>query len=193
MTDDSDALRSQVSAALYSLLSSAAVSSPISSLNLLANLISSSVNPPPLRLYELSRFDSILESLSVDWDHGTIILSHDKSGLTIMEFKLAPQAYNGSKKRKRPVDEEAESDSEADREHHERVERRNITPTVSSLSNLSKEMKEVYSILQRPTAKGKLLAEKVCLSGIIYQCTAQPYPSFSTGRMIETSNLYVLI
>jgi len=84
--------------------------------------------------------------------------------------KPAQVPYDGSsivsnpKKRKRPpVDEEAESreGSEHGQSSLEEEEIRPPKPTVSSLSNLSKEMKEIYEILQKPTAKGRLLAERV--------------------------------
>ena len=78
--------------------------------------------------------------------------------------------YDGSstmsnpKKRKRPpVDEEAESreGSEHGQSSLEEEEIHPPKPAVSSLSNLNKEMKEIYEILQKPTAKGRLLAEQV--------------------------------
>lgn len=71
-----------------------------------------------------------------------------------------PTASTSSRKRKR-VDEDAESDTEGDNEQLGESEKKEALPTVSSLSNLSKEMKEVYAMLQKPTAKGRLLAEQV--------------------------------
>jgi hypothetical protein len=52
-------------------------------------------------------------------------------------------------------------------------------PTVSSLSNLSKEMKEIYEILQKPTAKGRLLAEQVlsCLKYILSVWISHTHPA----------------
>jgi mRNA (2'-O-methyladenosine-N6-)-methyltransferase len=159
-----DPLKGVVSSALHSLVSSKSVSAPISSLNLLGKFIShSSRKPTPLRLHELSRFESILESLSDDWDHGTISLLRESSGLTVMDVKLSRHSPDSSsRKRKRPVDEEAESDAESDNNGPTELEKKSPIPTVSSLSYLSKEMKEIYAILQKPTAKGRLLAEQVC-------------------------------
>ena len=91
----------------------------------------------------------------------------------VLVKKLAQVPYDGGgtlsnpKKRKRPpVDEEAESreGSEHAQSSLEEEEIRPLKPTVSSLSNLSEEMKEIYEILQKPTAKGRLLAEQVPLS-----------------------------
>jgi mRNA (2'-O-methyladenosine-N6-)-methyltransferase len=167
-----DVLKPIVSTSLYSLFSSSSsVSTPITSLKLLAKLISSSHKPLPIRLHDLTRFQSILECLSLDWDHGTITLLRDNSELTIMDVNLVrqiqPTASPTSRKRKR-VDEDAESDTEGDNEQLGESARKEALPTVSSLSNLSKEMKEVYAILQKPTAKGRLLAEQVCTIHAIF-------------------------
>lgn len=89
---------------------------------------------------------------------------------TALVKKSTQVPYDGSgavsnpKKRKRPpVDEEAESREGSEHGHSslEEEEIRPPKPTVSSLSNLNKEMKEIYDILQKPTAKGRLLAEQV--------------------------------
>jgi mRNA (2'-O-methyladenosine-N6-)-methyltransferase len=171
-----DPLLPEISSAIRSLFSSRAVTTPISSLNLLGRLIATSQRAPLLRLHELHRFEAILEALSQpqDWEHGTITLLKDASGATVMNVALVKKSaqvpYDGGntvsnpKKRKRPpVDEEAESreGSEHGQSSVEEEEMRPPKPTLSSLSNLSKEMKEIYEILQKPTAKGRLLAEQV--------------------------------
>jgi mRNA (2'-O-methyladenosine-N6-)-methyltransferase len=72
---------------------------------------------------------------------------------------LSPGA---SRKRKRIVDEDADSaagaddEDEEDEEERARYERRNGTP----LAGLSQELREVYALLQRGTARGRLLAEQ---------------------------------
>lgn len=169
-----DPLLPDISSTIRSLFSSRAASTPISSLNLLGRLIAASRKAPLLRLHELHRFEAILEALSQGWEHGIITLLKDASGVTVMNIalvkKLTQVPYDGSgvvsnpKKRKRPpVDEEAESREGSEHGHSslEEEEIRPPKPTVSSLSNLSKEMKEIYDILQQPTAKGRLLAEQV--------------------------------
>ena len=171
-----DSLLPEISSAIRSLFSSRAATTPISSLNLLGRVIATSRKAPLLRLHELRRFEAILEALSQPqgWEHGTITLLKDASGITVMNVGLVKKSiqvpYDGSgivsnpKKRKRPpVDEEAESreGSEHGQSSLEEEEIHPPKPTVSSLSNLSKEMKEIYEILQKPTAKGRLLAEQV--------------------------------
>ena len=171
-----DPLLPEISSAIRSLFSSRNATTPISSLNLLGRVIASSRKAPLLRLHELHRFEAILEALSQPqgWEHGTITLLKNTSGLVVMNVFLAKRPaqvpYDGSgavsnpKKRKRPpVDEEAESreGSEHGQSSLEEEEIQPPKPTVSSLSNLSEEMKEIYEILQRPTAKGRLLAEQV--------------------------------
>ena len=171
-----DPLLPEISSVIRSLFSSRAASTPISSLNLLGRVIATSRKAPLLRLHELGRFEAILEALSQpqSWEHGTITLLKDASGVTVMNVGLVKKSaqvpYDGSgtvpnpKKRKRPpVDEEAESreGSEHGQSSLEEEEILPPKPAVSSLSNLSKEMKEIYEILQKPTAKGRLLAEQV--------------------------------
>ena len=171
-----DPLLPEISSAIRSLFFSRVVTTPISSLNLLGRLIASSRKAPLLRLHELHRFEAILETLSQPqgWQHGTITLLKNASGAVVMNVvlvkKLAHVSYDGSnafsnpKKRKRPpVDEEAES-REGSEHGNSSLEEEEIPPpkpTVSSLSNLTEEMKEIYEILQKPTAKGRLLAEQV--------------------------------
>lgn len=170
-----DPLLPDISSTIRSIFSSRAASTPISSLNLLGRVIAAFRKAPLLRLHELRRFEAILEALSQGWEHGTITLLKDASGVTVMNVALVKTStqvsYDGSgvpsnpKKRKRPpVDEEAESREGSEHGHsslEEEEEIRPPKPTVSSLSNLSKEMKEIYDILQQPTAKGRLLAEQV--------------------------------
>lgn len=171
-----DPLLPELSSAIRSLFSSGNATTPISSLNLLGRVIASSRKAPLLRLHELHRFEAILEALSQPqgWEHGTITLLKNASGLVVMNVFLvkrpAQVPYDGTgvvsnpKKRKRPpVDEEAESreGSEHGQSSLEEEEIQPPKPTVSSLSNLSEEMKEIYEILQMPTAKGRLLAEQV--------------------------------
>ena len=171
-----DPLLPEISSAIHYLFSSRDATTPISSLNLLGLIIASSRKAPLLRLHELHRFEAILETLSQPqaWEHGAITLLKTTSGgvvtNVILVKRLAHVPYDGSttlpnpKKRKRPpVDEEAESREGSEHGHSsfEEEEIRPPKPTVSSLSNLSEEMKEIYEILQKPTAKGRLLAEQV--------------------------------
>ena len=61
------------------------------------------------------------------------------------------------------MDEDAEStvsDPEEQQEKTEQVKPR-VKPAPTTLASLSKDLKEVYNILQRSTAKGRLLAEQV--------------------------------
>jgi len=189
-----DPLLPEISSAIRSLFSSRTVTTPISSLNLLGRIIATSRRAPLLRLYELQRFEAILEALSQPqgWEHGTIALLKDASGVTVMNIVLVKKSaqvpYDGNntvsnpKKRKRPpVDEEAESreGSEHDQSSLEEEEIRPPKPAVSSLSNLSKEMKEIYELLQKPTAKGRILAEQVCpISGYtLFACISYTLPA----------------
>jgi mRNA (2'-O-methyladenosine-N6-)-methyltransferase len=67
----------------------------------------------------------------------------------------------GSRKRKRVVDEDA--DSAAGNDDDEEEEDIGLGGSQSStLGNLTNQLREVYAILKKSTAKGRLLAEQVC-------------------------------
>ena len=159
------------SGTINDLFSSRKISTPISSMDLLTRVIANGPSlglqpssAPRFRLTDLSKFDSILENLSQDWEYGTISVTRDDVGLTVMDVHLAslesvnPLAALTSRKRKRVVDEDADS-AAGNEEEQESLEA--PFPGSTTLGNLSKELKEVYTILQRSTAKGRLLAEQV--------------------------------
>ncbi|KJA24534.1 hypothetical protein HYPSUDRAFT_65415 [Hypholoma sublateritium FD-334 SS-4] len=135
---------------------------------------------PKFRLTDLARFESILEDLSNTWTEGTITFSRDTSS-KIMIWELASSQTVGStghpllgaghqsagtsdilgpnsRKRKRIIDEDA--DSAAGDDDTSLEEEDAIAASSSTLANLNAEMREVYTILQTSTAKGRLLAEQ---------------------------------
>ncbi|KAI6101557.1 MT-A70-domain-containing protein [Pisolithus croceorrhizus] len=164
MADD-DELASVVSSALRDAFSTGILSAPISSRDLLLHFISFKAwaGSPTLKLTDLRRLDSILERLENHWEHGTIRTSRVNDALAIVDIYLGNGRADVSnpRKRKRAVDEEA--DSAAGDEHDERSSRsqsRSPPPSKTPLGSLGKELKEVYALLQRSTAKGRLLAER---------------------------------
>jgi len=129
---------------------------------------SSSKPTPRFRLTDLHKLENILEGLSQPhaWSEGYISVSRDNDTgeLTIWEVGLGPREISTGTKRKRVVDEEADSAAGSGGEDE------NETNSVggfgwakSALGGLSKEMRDVYALLQKGTAKGKLLAEQVKL------------------------------
>lgn len=179
-------LKIVASSALRTLFCSRKVSVPIAAFDLLARVIASGPPPagllpgpepaPAFRLTDLARFERILECLSREWDFGRIIVSRENDGgLTVLDVQLG-QAYRGQsddagfhgRKRKRIVDEDADSaagDLEEDDEHS-RSREGSRKPAPTTLDSLSKDMKEVYALLQRGTARGRLLAEQVTTPSI---------------------------
>jgi mRNA (2'-O-methyladenosine-N6-)-methyltransferase len=162
--------------ALQSLISSGKISPPVSSSYLLNRVISSRAQStsssnhaslPRFKLTDLSRFESILEDLSRTWDAGSILLSRDRGTLNIVEVSFNPPGSEARnpKKRKRVVDEDA--DSAAGDDNTEDLDYFNELQPSGALSmmprGLNDELKEVYAILRKGTAKGRLLAEQVCL------------------------------
>lgn len=169
-----DALKAVAASALYSLFSSGKASAPITSTQLLIRVITTKTPPgllpntstaPRFRLTDLSHFESILESFSPTWEHGTLSLSRENGELTVMDVSLVPfgaartalgESLN-PRKRKRVVDEEADSAAGDDDAEDTSFE----SPVPTTLGSLSKELREVYALMQKGTAKGRLLAEQV--------------------------------
>lgn len=163
-----DEQQSSVASALYELYSGPDAYVPITSEELLASVIAHGLakapnSRPVLRLTDGARFERILESLSKHWGHGTIVVARDASSLTVMDVQLgAGSAFPVTRtlgKRKRVKDEEADSAAGSGDEGEETPEE--ILSPSTTLGSLSKELKEVYTILQNGTAKGKILAEQV--------------------------------
>ncbi|CDO74009.1 hypothetical protein BN946_scf185043.g58 [Trametes cinnabarina] len=173
-----DKLKIVASTSLQNLFSSNAVTTPISSFDLLARIIAS--KPPNsgaashrLRLTDLPRFERILEQLSEHWEHGKITLIRDEETdgeLTVMDVQLgAPREGSSARspttpmrrKRKRVVDEDDDSAAGVAEEEETPEQPETWKPPPSTLESLSKTLKEVYNLMQRSTAKGRLLAEQV--------------------------------
>jgi mRNA (2'-O-methyladenosine-N6-)-methyltransferase len=181
-------LKIVVTTALKSLLSSHKLNTPVVSMDLLTSvmttkmplgLLPDGIRTPRFRLTDLSRFEKILEDLARTWTEGKIVISRDDDSKKLMIWEVVLQQQNGllgsfssvgsggddesgSKKRKRVIDEDADS-AVGDEESYLDEEEDNARDSRSSFANLSKEMREVYTILQKSTAKGRLLAEQVCL------------------------------
>ncbi|KAF6742628.1 m6a methyltransferase [Ephemerocybe angulata] len=176
--------------------------------------------PPRFRLTDLGRFEGIIEDLARTWEDGRISYSREKSGdgpaeagdMMIWEVTLGAKAYGltyrggdaesgleeagfgtavrALGKRKRIVDEDADSvsgkeeEDEEDDIYKEDIGSSGAASQIvgvgaefdagsegasgranSNLGSLSKELREVYAILQRGTAKGRLLAEQFRSTG----------------------------
>lgn len=126
-----------------------------------------------------------MEDLAQTWTEGKILISRDDNDskkMMIWEVGLQNGLLgkslmgtgsfssvgsggggdmSGSRKRKRVVDEDADSAAGDEEETYLDEDEDNAGNNYGSLANLSKEMREVYTILQKSTAKGRLLAEQV--------------------------------
>lgn len=177
-------LRVIASAALQNLFTTPKISLPISSFELLTHVIASGPPPaglfpdshtnivlPKFRLTDLACFEAILECFSQGWDHGTIVVSREQGdGLAVMDVRLGAQSTLPDmsstslvgRKRKRVVDEDADSASgDAAEEEDGQDDQAYAKPAPTTVASLSKELKDVYAILQKGTAKGRLIAEQV--------------------------------
>lgn len=119
------------------------------------------------RLTDLPRVEKVLEVLSSNWDHGSIQLSHEGGELHITDVHLGSphvlEAINPRKRKRAPIDEDADSaaGNTPDEISSSNGETDSSISMNTPLGNLSKDLKEVYAILQKSTAKGRLLAERV--------------------------------
>ncbi|KAF9468987.1 MT-A70-domain-containing protein [Collybia nuda] len=167
--------------ALNTQLSSGKLSFPISSADLLSRVVAtriptgllpdSSSPTTKFRLVDQSRFDFIIESLSQTWDQGVITIARDNGEMTILDITLVPSgslfpfAEGGSGeasnplKRKRVIDEDADS-AAGEEDAEELLEDYSELQQNTPLGALNKELRDVYTILQQRTARGRLLAER---------------------------------
>lgn len=205
-------LKLLASTAIHALFSSGQVSTPVSSLSLLTRVISSkqpqglfACSPSPrFRLTDLRKFEAILEDLARTWDRGVLSLSRDADGLSVVDAHLDTPGggYFGdaigkresearaSRKRKRVVDEDADSAAGDDGADEDALEEpMPVHAPSSTLGGLSKEMKEVYAILQKSTAKGRLLAEQVRLRAMARRQTTNLASSVSLGERTLRAHL----
>jgi mRNA m6A methyltransferase catalytic subunit len=161
MSDEHSRLKIIVSTVLLNLFKNEKVSTPISSRQLLvrvithklpSNLFPNHVSVPRFKLTDQLKFESILEELSRNWDQAELFFTKDHNSFIITDV-VFPGSNATSRKRKRVIDEEADSAAGDEPEEDEQEQ--------TALTRLSKEQRQVYAILQKATAKGKLLAEQV--------------------------------
>lgn len=191
----SDALRLLASTALLAIFHSAGFATPITSAELLLKVIAykppTGLFPPAtpvprFRLLDQAKFDAILEEFSKDWQHGFISLSKERSETVVMDVRLSGDRLPLERKRKRVVDEDADSAAgdDPDDQGDDGVQQ------TSTLDTLNKELKEVYYILQKSTTKGRLLAEQVRR---IHRSRRQTDPVDSFDLQKRASSPYVHI
>ncbi|KAL5488175.1 IME4 [Sanghuangporus weigelae] len=158
-----DDLRCTVSQNLLQLVSSGAVQTPITAFELLAKFISL----PPVsdsstifRLTDIRKLETILDDFSVCWDAGSISVVRDDSNLTIVQVSLNGNQSTSlnNKKRKRLIDEDADS-AEEEEALKSAVSLKSKSAS-TSLNSLSKDLQEIYALLQRGTARQRLLCEQ---------------------------------
>lgn len=192
--------------AFKTLITTRKLKTPVTSMELLTGVMTTKVpqgllphaKTPRFRLTDLTRFENIIEDLSNTWADGVIIFSRDNSTGVMMIWELStsqPVGPNGqlllgaghsslgggsdlsgfnSRKRKRVIDEDADSAAGDDETLLEEDDPADASS--STLANLNAEMREVYTILQSSTTKGRLLAEQVSHFDSIDMCLADLTP-----------------
>lgn len=164
---------------------------PLTSMELLTKIMTtklpsglfptSSKPTPRFRLTDVHRLENILEGLSQPqaWEEGYISVSRDNDSgeVTVWELGLGARKVIAGTKRKRFIDEEADSAAgSAAEEEDEGNTAGGSGWAKSTLGGLNQEMRDVYALLQRGTAKGKLLAEHV--SSTPLSLPIKPHPFF---------------
>ncbi|ESK97456.1 n6-adenosine-methyltransferase 70 kda subunit [Moniliophthora roreri MCA 2997] len=160
MSDELSRLKIITSTVLLNLLKHEKISMPISSRQLLVRVVTHKLPPnlfpddtplPRFKLTDQLKFEGILEELSKNWDQAELFFTRDSNSFVVTDV-VFPGSNAVSRKRKRVIDEEADS-AAGDQPEEEEQEQ-------SPLARLSKEQRQVYAILQQGTAKSKLLAEQ---------------------------------
>ena len=156
-------LKALASRNIQDLARSGRLESPISAFGLLSLFVSLPSASRPgrsFRLTDLRKLENILEELAECWDAGTLVVSRDNEGLSIIQVCLDGTCQaDGSRKRKRPVDEDADSAEEEAALASSATFKK--SPSNSTLGSLSKESQEIYALLQKGTARHRLLTEQV--------------------------------
>lgn len=173
MSDNAE-LITTASLVLYNLFKDEKVTAPISSRDLLTRVITSwplnngdTLSTPRFRLTDLSRFERTLSDLSQNWEHGTIQVRETGNNFLVSDVTLGTGLrLHAARKRKRVVDDDADSAAGSDQEDDMAdadadAERDNSSEnSAQRVAKLSPELQEVYALLQRKTAKGRLMAEQ---------------------------------
>ncbi|KAG8855870.1 hypothetical protein FRB96_006692 [Tulasnella sp. 330] len=157
-------VRETVSSALRAIFSPPSASRlPIASSDLLTAVVSWTLTAHPipkarLKLTDLKVLEDLLVDFSQNWEHGTLTIEYDKSAqvgnylasqVTVDSIQLTAPLV---KKRKRR-DNSAEPETPVNQQQQHRL-------AVLDAHHISHDLQEVYMMLQRGTAKGKLLAEQ---------------------------------
>jgi mRNA m6A methyltransferase catalytic subunit len=164
-----------LSAGLLNLISNK-VSLPLRSPELLRHLITSTPRTPgarpAFRLPDRPILERCLRILARNWEHGSLFLQQDQSGeLVLVDAQLGGSTRPAERKRKRSTEDDADSAVGSDMEGSMGAEEDMYLAngdTGPRLGQLSVELKEVYALLQRGTAKAKLLAEEVRQRSTLY-------------------------
>src|SRR4051812_4968931 len=157
MTTVSEELKHSASYSLRALFGDGSVETPINTIDLLGKIIARGPVPPAhmtFRLTDLRKLEAILAGFSAHWDAGTIELIRDANGTSVTRVVIdSPDCAPRSRKRKRLVDEDADSAEED--APSEPVNEKDDTISSRGSNGLSKEMHEIYAFLQKGTAKGR--------------------------------------
>lgn len=163
MASVSDDLKLAASQSLCQLINDGKLYLPVSSSHLLREFVALGPIPPSVasfRLTDLRKLEAILEELAAHWDAGTLSIIRDNNEVSLIHASCNSSGLASTRKRKREPEIDEDADSAEESESKKEIKSRGISTV--PMSGLSMETRETYGLLQRGTAKGKLLAEQVC-------------------------------
>ena len=163
MASVSDDLKLAASLSLQQLVNNGKLYMPISASHLLRKLVALGPLPPSttsLRLTDLHKLEAILEEFAVQWDVGALSIIRDDNEVSLIHASCNASCLPPSKKRKREP--EIDEDADSAEENESKSETQARTLSTIPMSGLSMETREIYGLLQKGTARGRLLAEQVC-------------------------------
>jgi mRNA (2'-O-methyladenosine-N6-)-methyltransferase len=166
-----------LSASLLNLISTNKASLPLRLPELLRHLITSTPRTPgtrpAFRLTDQPVLERCLRTLARSWEHGSLFLQQDQAGeLVLVDAQLGGSTRPVERKRKRVTEDDADSAAGSDADGSLGAEEELQFANYDGgprLGQLSVELKEVYALLQRGTARAKLLAEEVGQKRMLYQ------------------------
>lgn len=163
MTSVSDDLKLAASQCLQKLINDGKLYLPVSASYLLREFVTLSPISPSaasFRLTDLRKLEAILEELAVHWDAGTLLIIRDNGEVSLVHAACNSNGLPSTRKRKRELEIDEDADSAEESESRREIESKALS--MVPMSSLPMETRETYGLLQRGTAKGKLLAEQVC-------------------------------
>ena len=141
----------QLESELKQLFATVTLRFPLSSSRILGRLIA---NGSSVRLSDISRLESLLSKFAISWEAGSITIRHDIGGISVLHASVTQESGYSPLKRKRSDTDDDSAIKDNPRPYH------GLGPPIQLLT-ADTNLQDVYTLLQKGTARAKLLAEQV--------------------------------